>query len=78
MTRVGAFIADLARAGKSFAEIKQTVDAAYGDRSLSLSKFTALLSRQGLEKTPKTSAISTPKNSSHGESHRLRGSRRSR
>jgi hypothetical protein len=35
MMRVRAFVADLARAGKSFAEIKKTVDAAYGDRSLS-------------------------------------------
>jgi hypothetical protein len=39
MTWVRDFIADLARARKSFAEIKKTVDAAYGDRSLSPSQI---------------------------------------
>ncbi len=35
MAWVRVFVADLARARKSFAEIKKTVDAAYRDRSLS-------------------------------------------
>jgi hypothetical protein len=39
MTRVRDFVADLARAGKSFSEIKNTVEAAYGDRSLSSSQL---------------------------------------
>jgi hypothetical protein len=29
------FVADIARAGKSFTELKKTVEAAYGDQSLS-------------------------------------------
>ncbi len=39
MTRVQDFAADLARAGKSFSEIKKNVEAAYGDRSLSSSQL---------------------------------------
>ena len=34
MTRVRNFVADLARAGKGYAEIQQLVDAAYGDKAL--------------------------------------------
>jgi hypothetical protein len=39
MTRVGAFIADLARAGKASLKLKKTVDAAYRDWSLSPSQI---------------------------------------
>ncbi len=35
VTRVRDFVADLARAGKSFTEIKKNMEAAYGDQSLS-------------------------------------------
>jgi hypothetical protein len=35
ITRVRDFVADLARAGKSFTEIKKNMEAAYGDQSLS-------------------------------------------
>jgi hypothetical protein len=39
MTRVRDFVTDLARAGKSFSEIKKNVEAAYRDRSLSSSQL---------------------------------------
>lgn len=39
MTRVRNFVADLAKAGKGVADIKKLVDAAYEDKSLSLSQI---------------------------------------
>jgi hypothetical protein len=47
--RVRDFVADLARAGKGFTEIKKTVEAAYGTGARVLLKFTELLSSQGPE-----------------------------
>jgi hypothetical protein len=34
MTRVRDFVADLAKTGKSFKEIKEIVDSVYGDNTL--------------------------------------------
>jgi hypothetical protein len=39
MTKVHDFIADLDRRGKSAAEIKTVVDAAYGDKALGLTSI---------------------------------------
>jgi hypothetical protein len=43
MTEVHDFVAALARAGKSRKEIKPLVDAAYGDKTLSISQINRII-----------------------------------
>jgi hypothetical protein len=45
MTRVRDFVADLARAGKGYLEIKETVEAAYGDKALQKTSIYAIISK---------------------------------
>jgi hypothetical protein len=62
MTRVRVFVTDLAKAGNSFAEIKEKVYAAYRGRSLSLSQIYRIIKLASAGKdTEDQGAISTPK-----------------
>jgi hypothetical protein len=45
MTRVRDFIADLARASKGYLKIKETVEAAYGDKALKKTAIYAIISK---------------------------------
>lgn len=45
MTRVRDFVADLARAGKDYLEIKKTVEAAYGDKALKKTAIYAIIKK---------------------------------
>ncbi len=45
MTRVQDFVADLARAGKGYLEIKETVEAAYGDKALKKKSIYAIINK---------------------------------
>jgi hypothetical protein len=45
MTRVGDFVADLSRAGKGYLEIKETVEAAYGDKAIKKTAIYAIISK---------------------------------
>jgi hypothetical protein len=45
MTRVRDFVADLARAGKGYLEIKETIEAAYGDKALKKTAIYAIISK---------------------------------
>ena len=45
MTRVRDFVADLARAGKGFLEIKKTVETVYGDKALKKTAIYAILKK---------------------------------
>jgi hypothetical protein len=61
MTRVRDFVADLARAGKSFSEIKKTVAAAYGDRSLSSSQLYRIIKQARVGKDTEDQRHLNPK-----------------
>jgi hypothetical protein len=66
MTRVQDFVADLARAGKSFSEIKKkTVEAAYGDRSLSSSQLYCIIKQARAEKDTEDQRHLNPKKTVH-------------
>jgi hypothetical protein len=45
MTRVGDFFADLSRAGKGYLEIKETVEAVYGDKALKKTAIYVIISK---------------------------------
>jgi hypothetical protein len=45
MTRVPDFVADLARAGKGFLEIKKTVETVYGDKALKKTAIYVILKK---------------------------------
>ncbi len=45
MTRVRDFVADLAKTGKSFKEIKEIVDSVYGDKTLKKTAIYAILKK---------------------------------
>jgi hypothetical protein len=45
MMRIWDFVADLARAGKGYLEIKETVEAAYGDKGLKKTAIYAIISK---------------------------------
>jgi hypothetical protein len=45
MTRVWDLVADLARAGKGYLEIKETVEAVYGDKALKKTAIYAIISK---------------------------------
>ncbi len=69
----GSLVAYLARAGKSFTEINKT-EAAYGVRSLSMSKIYRIIKQAKARKeTEDQRHLNPPKNSSCGKSHCLRG-----
>jgi hypothetical protein len=59
MTSVQNFVADLARAGKGYLEIKETVEAAYGDKALRKRQF--MPSSAKLKREKQRSGISTAK-----------------
>ncbi len=58
MTPVRDFVADLARAGKGFLEIKHTVDLVFGDKALKKTAIYAILKKVKSGKQQRTSAIS--------------------
>ena len=60
MTRVRDFVADLARAGKDYLEIKKTVEAAYGDKALKKTAIYAIIKKV---KKGETTADQRPLNS---------------
>jgi hypothetical protein len=45
MKRIRDFVADLARAGKGYLEIKKTVEAAYGDKALKKTAIYAIINK---------------------------------
>jgi hypothetical protein len=61
MTRVRDFVADLARAGKSYLEIKKMVDLVYGDKALKKTAIYAILKKVKSGKTTEDQRRFNPK-----------------
>ncbi len=72
MTRVRDFVADLARAGKGYLEIKETVEAAYKDKALKKTAIYAIISKvKKGETTEDQRHLNMQKNCEDTGSHRL-------
>ncbi len=61
MTRVRDFVADLAKAGKSFAEIRETVQKAYGDKGLKKTQIYDVIQKVKAGKNPSDQRRLNPK-----------------
>jgi hypothetical protein len=61
MTRVRDFVADLAKTGKSFKEIKEIVDSVYGDKTLKKTAIYAILKKVKAGERPLIRGISIRK-----------------
>jgi hypothetical protein len=61
MTRVRDFVANLARAGKGYLEIKKTVDLVYGDKALEKTAIYAILKNVKSGKTTEDQRRFNPK-----------------
>jgi hypothetical protein len=61
MTRVRDFVADLARAGKGYLEIKITLDLVYGDKALKKTAIYAILKNVKSGKTTEDQRRFNPK-----------------